>query len=879
MNDRDCPRRILGFLRWFCPAHLVEEIEGDLLQKFNRDVARFGKGRASYRLMWNMIRFFRPGIVLRNRFSFELNKVYMVLAHLKFATRLFVKDKFFSTLNILGLALGITVGIVLLLILQNNLTYDRHHLNYQNIYRVGCHQQQTGLEIRWARSAMDLGTVLQAELPEIRSIVRIDDGYGRQLVKYEKGVNQKAYYEEGVMAADSTYFQVFTHRFIAGEPSTCLNRAFSAVVTETIARKYFGSDDPLGKSLIMGGEAWMITGVIADIPDNTHLKFDILTSNRQSLVTNVKIESENFWNPGVYLYIMVPDGYNPRDFYTKFPDIFDKYFKSFGAEVGGKYTPVLEALADIHFYSDLDQDEPRGNLAYVYGFTAVGILIMVLACINYMNLSTAKAINRVKEIAVKRLSGSGTSLLVISFLGEAILLSLASLIVAIVLTHVLLGIPAFNNMIGMTVELDFLHNRLLLFGSLGIALGIGIVSGLYPAFYLPSLPMLTILKGAFKNRRSSHQFRKTLITLQFAISIFVSVCTLFMGDQIDYVRQKDLGFSKDNILIIPLQDSLVNSRVSVIRTELLRDPRIKAAAVADNVVGFNVGGVRNFWVESEAGMKQIGFTTIFVGDDYLQTMGMKIVDGNDFQPGPGIGGETSYILNEAAATLTGWGPNVVGKRMKFFHGEIPGHVIGVVKDFNFQSLHNAVDPLLIIKVDGASGFLHLKLDVENLTETISSIRVRWKQYDPDHPFEYFFLDQRFNDQYKADEAQNELLSLLSWVTVFISLLGVIGLSAFDAGQRTKEIGIRKVLGATVPQIVLLLSRDALILVLLSSLIIFPLSYWVIHSWLDNFAYKTLLDYSTYFIVTGAALCFVFLTVLFQSLKTVRSNPVDSLKYE
>src|SRR5260221_542177 len=576
MSDKKPPRIGLRVLAGFCPPGLYEMIEGDLLEQFESDVKELGEKTARRRFMWSVFKFFRPGIIFRNKFSFELNQLDMFLSHFKFAVRIFLKDKMFSTLNILGLALGIAVSILLLLILQNDLTYDQYHVNYKRIYRVGCHQQQTGLDFRWARSAMDLGVILKEELPEIRAVVRMD-GWGRRLVKYEYHGDKKAFYEERIFDTDSTYFQVFTHSFISGNPETCMRNAHAAVVTETTAKKYFGEEDPMGKSLVIGDDSWTVTGVIQDLPENPHIKFDFLLANRQWIMKE-KIESENFWNPGVYLYILVPDGYKPQDFYAKFPVLYNKYFKSFGVEVGGKYTPILEPLADIHFHSDLDQDEPHGNISYVYGFTLTGIFIILLACINYMNLSTAKSVGRAIEIAVKKLVGSHRHVLVLSFLSESIFLSLISLILAIILVLIALNLTSFNQLIGKNLTIKVLQN-----------------------------------------------------------------------------------------------------------------PHITAAATANSVLGTNVGGVQNFWAESDTGMKQTGFTTLYVGEDYIKTMGMKIIQGKDFQPGAVPKEETSYILNETAAKLMGWENSAIGKRMKFFHGEIPGHVIGVVKDFNFKSLHNAVE--------------------------------------------------------------------------------------------------------------------------------------------------------------------------------------------
>ena len=802
-----------------------------------------------------------------------------MLHHIKFATRVFLKDKFFSTLNILGLALGIAVSILLLLILQNDLTYDQYHVNYKKIYRLGGHLEATGVDFKAARSARELGNILKEELPEVELAVRANN-WDHTLVKYEKNGDEKAFYEEDIVRTDSTYFSMFTHEFISGNPKKCLTDLNTVVITESIAKKYFGDEDPLEKTLIIGGESWKVTGVIKDVPENTHLKFNILLSrliDREWVMDKGQIKSEAFWNPDVYLYIMMRENYKPKDFEAKFVPIFNKYFKSFGDQVGGKYTPVLEPLADIHFRSQLDNDEPHGNLAYLYAFTAIGVFIILLACINYMNLSTAKSVTRATEIAMKKTLGSGKTSLILSFLSESIFLSFISLLLAIGLVFLVLRATSFNELIGKNLSPDFLNNPTLLLGSLGIAVGIGIISGLYPAFYLPNIPTISALKGSFKNKSSSHFLRKVLITTQFSISIFVVVCTLFMQDQIDYVRSKELGFDKENVLLLGIQDTLVQKQIGAIKNEFLQNPHIVAATTSYNVMGIDIGG-SVMWAESETGMKQQAFSLMFVGDEYLKTMGMELITGRDFQVGPKADVEDVFIANEAAAKLMGWGNDPIGKKVKFFHAEKDGQVIGIVKDFNFKSLHNKVEPMLIIKAREEGGFLHLKIKGD-LPETIKFIEDKWTKFDPNHPFEYTFLDQKFNEQYKADEVQYKLLASLSYVCIFISLLGLLGLSAFTATQRTKEIGIRKVHGASIPTIIYLLYKDVMYLVIIAAVIVVPISYYMISQWLGNFAYQTKVNSLLFVLVALMALLFAFFTVAFHSLKTARTNPVDSLKYE
>lgn len=805
----------------------------------------------------------------------------MLLTHLKFFVRVFLKDKFFSVLNILGLALGIAVSIILLLILQHDLTYDKHYANYDRIYRLGGHLQATGVDYRPARSARELGGILKAEFPEVLAVTRADN-WDHTLVKREKKGEEVSLYEENLVRTDSTYFTVFKNEFIAGDEKTCLNLLNSLVLTESTAKRYFGDEDPINQTLLIDGELWNVTAVIKDLPANTHLKFDMLLSGlsktREWVVDQGQVKSEAFWNPDVYTYLVMPAHYNPEDFNKKFEGIFTKYYKSFGDQVGGNYTPILQPIVDIQFHSDLESDEPLGNISYLYAFSSIGIFIILLACINYMNLSTAKSVKRAAEIAMKKTLGSSKSSLVFSFLGESILLSFISLVFAILIVFIVLKGTSFNSLIDKNLVPDFMNNPLLLLGSVGITLGIGILSGLYPAFYLPGVPTISALKGEFKNRKSSHVLRKVLITTQFAISIFVVVCTFFMQDQIDFVRNKDLGFNKENILILPVQDSLVENQMSSIKHEFLQNPRITAATTSYNILGMGAGGPV-MWAESETGMKQQAFSLMSVGDDYFNTMDIEIVKGRDFQKGAKTDVDNIFMCNEAAAKLMDWGDDPIGKKVKWFHGETDGHIIAMVKDFNFSSLHNKIEPLLIVKSGKEGGFLYLKVSGDHLPETISYIKDKWSGYDPNHPFEYFFLDQRFNEQYKADETQYTLVSNLSYICIFISLLGLLGLSAFTAAQRTKEIGIRKVHGASVPHIIYILYKDIMYLVLIAAVLVIPAAWYIMNQWLGNFAYKTTLNYAVFGGVALLALLFAFLTVAFHSLKTARTNPVDSLKHE
>ncbi len=598
----------------------------------------------------------------------------MFRTHLKFFVRVFLKDRFYSLLNVLGLSLGIAVSIVLLLILQHDLTYDKHHLNHEQIYRIGTRVQATGLDVRLARAARELGPILKDEVPEVQNYVRVNR-WGRTMVRYQPpGEPEKAFNEDYVARADSTFFEIFTHPFIAGNPATSLAGPNKVVLTESAAARYFGDTNPLDKSLLIDTELYKVTGVIEDVPQNSHFRFDMLlsqlTERGWTREEGGRLKSEAFWNPDVYLYVMFPKGYNTADFEPKYKAIFDSYFKPFGDQVGGVYNPpIMHSLASIHFHSDLDADEPKGNIAYLYAFAGIGLFIILLACINYMNLSTARSARRASEIAMKKTFGSGKTTLALSFLGESVFLSFVGLVLAIPIAFLVINATSFNELIGKNLTLDFLQNPLLLAGSVAFALFIGVISGLYPAFYLPAIPTIKALKGAYKSKGSGLVLRKVLITTQFVISIFVVVCTLFMQSQINFVRSQELGFDKENTLLLPIQDTLVQNQIGSIKQEFLSYPSVKGTTTSYHVPGVNISGGAVMWAETDEGMTQQSFALMFVGEDYLKTMNLTLLDGRDFHPGPQADVENVFIANEAAARKMGWGSQAVGKKVKFFHAE------------------------------------------------------------------------------------------------------------------------------------------------------------------------------------------------------------------
>ena len=655
------------------------------------------------------------------------------------------------------------------------------------------------------------------------------------------------------------------------------------VITESVAKKFFGKGPALGKILIFpANRRCEVTGVIEDLPDNTHLKYDILVSSvsqRGWAQTDEGILSEAFWNPDIYTYFLFPQGYDVTGFYEKFPTIYEKYYRSFGDRVGGQYVPpTLEPLAEIHFNSTADHDEPQGNMDYIYAFVSIGIFILLLACINYVNLATARSVNRTGEIVIRKVLGNSKGKLFFSILGEAYLLALMALVFAIVLSYCVIHLTLFNELIGKKLELNFWDNTLLTSGTLGITIVIGFFSGVYPAWYIPSMPIVPALKGSVKSQKSGVWLRKSLIIFQFIVSMLVIICAMIMDNQIDYLRNKELGFNKDNVLLIQLQDTTVRNKVPAIKEKLLQYHGIKEAATAFELLGLD-GGTQVLMAESEDGMIQKAFSTIYVDEDYIHTMGIEIIRGRDFRKGSQADVHYSFIVNETAAKIMGWKDDVIGKKMKYFHGEKVGQVIGIVKDYNFTSLHNPIEPQVIIRSQHHGSVLHLRLSGENLLETIAHIKDQWSQFDPNHPFEYFFLDEEFNAQYQADETQHQLVGILSTLCIIISLLGLIGLSAFTAGQKIKEIGIRKVLGASVPSILMLFSKDYVKLIVIAFALAVPVANYLIQEWLAGFAYHTTIQWWLFALPGLLVLAISLVVVAFQSLSAARANPVDALRSE
>lgn len=826
------------------------------------------------------------------------------MKNLIYAFRVLLKNKFYAFLNIFGLALGLAVSIIILLYVQSDLTFDKHHEKWDQVYRVESKFYIPPKNDEFALTSPALPETMQMEYPEIQAFTRVQNA-GQILFR----IDDNNFYVDDMYFADSAMFRIFTHEFIQGDPETALVEPRSLVLTESTAKRLFGNRNPLNELVKTDQNTFTVKGVIKDLPDNVHLTFNglisytTITSGQPPL--NAQARMGQLWNIGTYSYVLLPKNYDVNNIYNRFHEVFDQYMapiRQFAPSLReANFEPRLVPLNEVHFNSKVQYDLATGNKAYTQAFMAIGIFVLVLASINYMNLATARATKRSKEVGIKKVLGSTKGKLISQFLSESILITFCSLILAVGLVYLLLYGLNINDILGKELSLDWANNPLLLFGSIGITTLLGVLSGLYPAFYLSAISVISAMKGSVKTGPGSTFMRKGLVAFQFFISIGVVIATLLMSNQINYMRNKDLGFNKDNVIIIPTRDTLVSRRLEVIQNELKENPNIidvttttgLSASNSNSVGNRLIGGGRQVMMVEEADtiMKTDTYNVMFIGENFIKAMEMDLIAGRDFDESIPTDLTQGVLVNEAMIAYQGWpdAESAIGKRVQNAGQQgNPSRVIGVVKDFNAFSLHVKVEPTIILRYErfgsvtqvNPSVVVHAKAGT--LSQTLSYLEAKYDELDPSHPFEYGLLDTQADNLYRSDKRQSQLTAALSYICILISCLGLLGLSSYTTATLIKEIGVRKVLGATVPQLVYLIFRDIMILVIVGFVIATPAAYLLIEDWLEVFQYT--MDLPTMIISAAAiagilALLIAFLTVSFHSLKAAQQNPVKALRYE
>lgn len=805
----------------------------------------------------------------------------MFNSYLKTTWRNLTQNKFYTLINIAGLTIGILTAIFLLLFVQDELTFDKHHVNYDRIYRLESHFDIAGKQDLFAIVPIPMAPVLKSEFPEIENFVRFAPE-GDIRMRY----GDHEFAEENICYVDSTVFDVFTHKFLLGSPDGALTEPFTAVVTRSFAKRYFGDDDPLGKTLESSqGRSFKVTAMIDDLPENSHLKYDCLLS-AASLAQMMGEERFNsiqppaFWNIGVFSYVLMKPNTSIDAVHGKFDQFYQKYMASIGDKINASFTLMTTRLDKVHHTSKLEADRPVGNMAYVYIFSAVGIFILLLAGINYMNMATARGTQRAREVGIRKVAGAYRQQLVRQFMGESVLLSFISFLLSIVLVIMLL--PIFNELSGKQMSYQVLLQPLIILGGLGITLLIGLASGSYPALYLSSFEPVTVLKGVVAQGRGN--LRRVLVTLQFIVSIIMIIATLSVGSQLRFLQQTDLGFEKENVIIAPVTDTAMRGKIGVLRDALLKDTRIQQVATSSGTPG-NQGSIVVMRIEKPDGtMTEQALNFMMIDTAYLDLMKFRITTGRNFNRSMATDLKEAVIINETAAKRLGWSDQPLGRKIDFgidIDGTAQRHtkVIGVVKDFNYQSLHNPVEPIVFFLNERPSYYLSVRTDGRSNQQVVEFIQETYEKSGAVVPLDYQFLDQTMDKMYTAENKLGTIFTIAATLSIFIALLGLLGLASFIVRRRTKEVGIRKILGAPVSHLMFLLNKEFIILVIIAFAVAAPVAWYLTTTWLSDFAFHTTIGWLIYAEAAVISLAVALLTTSFHVMKATGSNPVDAIKYE
>jgi putative ABC transport system permease protein len=801
----------------------------------------------------------------------------MLRNYFKVALRNITRYKFYSAINILGMSLGLTTCLIIILYIADELSYDKFHRNAKRIYQVGLHAKIGPQDITVSNTPPPMGPALLAELPEVESFTRIAPYYGDPAIKYE----DKAFAETKVFYVDSNFFQFFDYKLLEGDPKTLLTEPNTMVMSEKVAAKYFGNETAIGKLVTFDNnrQTYKITGVAANPPTNSHFDFHVLLSPE----TGTRLKNKDWINNNLFTYFLLHENAELARVHDKFQELVVKYVgpeveRFLGTnlqqmqEAGGAYGFYTTPLTDIHLRSASIEDlKPKGNIQYVYFFAGVGLFILVIACINFMNLSTARAAGRAKEVGLRKTLGSLREQMIGQFLSESMIYSFIAVAISLMACYYLL--PSFNLLSGKELGMTIFLQPWFIGAIMGLIVFVGLVAGSYPAFYLTSFSAVEVLKGKVRAGMKSKGVRSVLVVLQFSISIFLIIFTAVVFEQITYMQDQNLGLDKENILVLKNTFRL-NANKQAFRNALSQEQGVVELSYSNN----NFPGVNNTTVFKEAASEQDHVLGVYSADqNHLEVMKFELLDGRFFSK-EFVTDTAAVVLNEAAAKEFSFA-NAVGEELLYPDGGKIRRlkIVGIVKNFNFESFKDQVRPLAILLEENANTlFIRYEGSPAPLVEKVESL---WKQHASNEPFEYAFLDQSFDELFRTEQRMGTIFAIFSGLTIFVACLGLFALAAFTAEQRTKEIGIRKVMGASVRNLAFLLSREFTLLVLIAFIPAAAAGWYISNQWLDGFAYR--INVSPLVIVLSGIVAIVvaWVTVSFQSIKAATSNPVDSLRYE
>jgi putative ABC transport system permease protein len=809
----------------------------------------------------------------------------MIRNYLKIAIRNLKKYPFISFINLFGLSVGIACCLLILAYLLNELSFDRYHERANNIYRV----ERTFLNPDTKAVNLELGTIappfgplLQNDFPEIKKITRLLPNGNNTAFRYE----EKRFNERDVYFADEHLFDVFDVPLVKGNPKKALNDPFTVLLSEEVARKYFGKEDPMNKVVRLNNQNDVkVTGVYRDFPGESHIRPRVMISFNTLKDTSIYGEERlrtNWGNNSFFTYLLMPDGFDHKKMEAAFPAFLNRHIKHGGTVPASEWNRLaMRKLTDIHLYAHTDfEARENGDIKRIYIFSAIALFILLIACINYMNLSTARSVLRAREIGVRKTVGAGKAELMGQFLSESVLISWIAMLLAFILAWI--AMPWLNKLSGQDLKIEDLLQLKIIIPLLLVPFVVGLVSGFYPALFLASFKPVKVLKGVLKVGSGSLSMRKAMVVFQFAISIILIVCTVIVFEQLRYMQKKDLGFDREHIVTMNYTAGLADN-YDAFRNELLASGSIKDVGRSSRIPTGRLLDASGTQIRRGDTMAPANAEIKNVRADFgfISTYGIKMVAGRNFLKENGLRDTSAFLINEAAVKALGLASpeDAVGK--EFQYGNRKGELVGVYKDFHFESMHEKILPIaLFMPVNQNSyGLLSLKIAGNNLSGALEHMEKVWKKFLPETPFDYTFMDENFERLYEAEQKQATIFTVFAFIAIFIACLGLFGLSAFTISQRIKEIGIRKVLGADISSIVGLLSKDFLKLVLVAAVLAFPVAWYAMSRWLEDFAYRTQIPWWSFVFAGVIASVIAFLTISFQAVKAAMANPVRNLRTE
>ncbi|MEO1052160.1 MAG: ABC transporter permease [Bacteroidota bacterium] len=861
-------------LRWFCNPLLLEVVEGDLHENFQDDIDKKGLRYARRNYWWTVVRSIRPYLLRKSTYTMT-NRIDLLKNYLKIALRNLGKDFGYTAINISGLAIGLACCFVIAAFVQFELSYEGFHEKKDKIYRFIPRANVDG-ELRmqyWTPSGF--AHFFLEKFEEVEKVSRFTEWDESPLLKYEDKVLKRS----PLSLADSAFLTIFSFDMVKGNPETALKDVGSIIISESVANATFGDEDPIGKTIQYDNQFdFEVTGVFKDVPVNSHLQFDYLIPFHtlglyaQMFGRSPEEILENFdaWNYACYLYI--PNTRNIEDLQHRMTMAIDEKMERRPGP--NAIDDWLQPLGEIHFTKGIKADVPTGNLSYVYMFISIAVFILLIACFNFMNLATAKAVQRAKEVGMRKVLGAVRRQLIYQFLGETILLCIIATAMSFLLLELLL--PLFNFIMGFELTIWSGENVVFILAMVGIGVFTGVLAGSYPAFYLSAFKPARVLKNeSLRSNRST--LRRLLIVLQFGIATFLIVGTITVYRQMEFMKNSQLGFDKEHVIHFDPPTG-IDSSYHVFKQNLLRYSDIKSVTISNGIPG-QMNSHWNYEFPDLDGGKTANINTLIMDFDYPEVLGLELIEGRLLSAEYRTDTAEAYLINEAAAKEYMLS-NPVGTPFRVRDGRHElGQIVGVVKDFHYKSLHTEVEPLVLWYEPNSVWKGAIRFTPGNISKKLAIVESEWKKLAPDHPFEYEFLDSSFDELYKAEENTSILFTSFSILAIVVACLGLLGLTAYMTQQRRKEIGIRKVMGATVSNVIMLLSKDFTKLVIVAFIIFVPISWYLASQWLESFAYKINLGFETFAIAGFLLLAFSGLTVSYKSLKAAIVNPAETLRDE